>query len=170
MGATNRVDILDPAIIRPGRFDRVIQVTLPNINERTDIFKVCLDKIKLNQERTKNEYSKILASLTPGFSGAEISNVVNEGAIIAARNNKENVSIDEFEKATERVVGGIEKKKIMTEVERKRIAYHEAGHAIVGWFSQFSYPLMKVSIIPRSKGAFGFAQYLPNEISLYSKE
>jgi len=111
-----------------------------------------------------------LASLTPGFSGAEISNVVNEGAIIAARNNKENVSIDEFEKATERVVGGIEKKKIMTEVERKRIAYHEAGHAIVGWFSQFSDPLMKVSIIRRSKGAFGFAQYLPNEISLYSKE
>jgi AFG3 family protein len=107
-----------------------------------------------------------LASLTPGFSGAEIANVINEGAIIAARNNLKNVTISEFENAADRVLGGIEKKQIMTEAERKRIAYHEAGHAIVGWFSKFSDPLMKVSIIPRSKGLFGFAQYLPNEISL----
>ena len=111
-----------------------------------------------------------MASLTPGFSGAEISNVVNEGAIIAARSNLESVGIKEFESAIERVIGGLEKKTIMTKEEKKVIAYHEAGHAVAGWFLEHANPLLKVTIIPRSKGSLGFAQYLPEEISLYSRE
>jgi AFG3 family protein len=170
LAATNRSDILDSAIMRPGRFDRSIEVTNPNIDERTAIYKVHLKKIKLNMEKTRTEYAKKLATLTPGFSGADISNVVNEAAIIAARENLSAVGLTNFEKATERVIGGIEKKSLMTTEERKRVAYHEAGHAVTGWFLEHSDPLLKVTIIPRSKGSLGFAQYLPNEVSLYGRE
>ena len=121
-------------------------------------------------EKTRTEYAKKLATLTPGFSGADISNVVNEAAIIAARENLGAVGLKNFEKATERVIGGIEKKSLMTTEERKRVAYHEAGHAVTGWFLEHSDPLLKVTIIPRSKGSLGFAQYLPNEVSLYGRE
>lgn len=111
-----------------------------------------------------------MASLTPGFSGAEISNVCNEAAIVAARESLDSVGVKEFEKAIERVIGGIEKKTVMTVEERKTIAYHESGHAVAGWFFEHSNPLLKITIIPRSKGSLGFAQYLPDEISLYSRE
>lgn len=124
----------------------------------------------MNQEKTRTEYAKKCATLTPGFSGADIANVVNEAAIIAARHNLESVGLKEFDQATERVIGGIEKKQLMNEDERKRVAYHEAGHAVAGWFLENSDPLLKVTIIPRSKGSLGFAQYLPNEMSLYTKE
>jgi AFG3 family protein len=129
-----------------------------------------LKKIKLNSEKTRTDYAKKLATLTPGFSGADISNVCNEGAIIAARRNLTSVGSRQFEEATERVIGGIEKKSVMSEDERKRVAYHEAGHAVAGWFLENSDPLLKITIIPRSKGALGFAQYLPSEVSLYNKE
>lgn len=170
LAATNRSDILDSALKRPGRFDREVEVTLPNIDERAAIYKVHLKKIKLNPEKTRTEYAKKLSTLTPGFSGADISNVVNEAAIIAARTNLSSVGLGEFDKATERVIGGIEKKNLMSDVERKRVAYHEAGHAVAGWFLENSDPLLKITIIPRSKGSLGFAQYLPNEVSLYTKE
>ena len=170
LAATNRSDILDSALMRPGRFDRQVEVTLPTIDERTAVYKVHLKKIKLNSAKTRTEYAKKLASLTPGFSGADIANVVNEAAIIAARENRNSVGMEHFEKASERVIGGIEKKNLMTKEERRRVAYHEAGHAVAGWFLENSDPLIKVTIIPRSRGALGFAQYLPNEVSLYSKE
>merc|ERR1719223_1776419 len=170
LAATNRSDILDSAIMRPGRFDRQVEVSLPNIDERAAIYKVHLKKIKLNPEKTRSDYAKKLATLTPGFSGADIANVVNEAAIIAARNTCDSVGLREFDAATERVIGGIEKKQLMSEEERKRVAYHEAGHAVAGWFLENSDPLLKVTIIPRSKGSLGFAQYLPNELSLYTKE
>lgn len=170
LAATNRSDILDSALLRPGRFDRQVEITLPTIKDRAEIFKVHLKKIKLNPERTREEYAKKLSSLTPGFSGADISNICNEAAIIAARRNLDHVGIKEFESAVERVIGGIEKKTVMTPEERKTIAYHESGHAVAGWFMEHSNPLLKITIIPRSKGSLGFAQYLPDEISLYTRE
>ena len=136
-------------------------MTNPNIDERQAIYKVHLKKIKLNSEKTRTEYAKKLATLTPGFSGAEIQNVCNEGAIIAARENLDSVGVTQFENACDRVIAGIEKKNLMTFEERKRVAYHEAGHAVAGWFLENADPLLKVTIIPRSKGALGFAQYLP---------
>jgi AFG3 family protein len=157
LAATNRVDILDSALLRPGRFDRQIEITTPTIKDRTEIFKVHLKKIKLNTEKTREEYARKLASLTPGFSGAEISNACNEAAIVAARDDLESVGMKEFERAIERVIGGIEKKTVMTVEERKTIAYHEAGHAVAGWFFEHSNPLLKITIIPRSKGSLGFA-------------
>ena len=170
LAATNLDDTLDPALKRPGRMDRQIQITLPTIDERKEIYNVHLKKIKVNKEKTRDEYAKKLAALTPGFSGADIANVCNEGAIIAARGDKKSVSLREFESATERVIGGIEQKKVMTYEERKTVAYHEAGHAVAGWFLEHSNPLLKITIIPRSKGSLGFAQYLPEELSLYHKE
>lgn len=170
LAATNRADILDNALLRPGRFDRQVEITTPNIDERQAIYKVHLKKIKLSAEKTRTEYAKKLATLTPGFSGAEIANVCNEAAIIAARNDCESVSEKQFEEATERVIGGIQKKSLMTKEELKRVAYHEAGHAVAGWYSEYADPLLKVTIIPRSKGALGFAQYLPAEVMLKNKE
>ena len=170
LAATNLSDTLDPALKRPGRFDRQIEITLPSIEERKEIYNVHLKKIKVNKEKTRDEYAAKIAALTPGFSGADIANVCNEGAIIAAREDKKNVSMKEFEAATERVIGGIEKKVVMTAEERKTVAYHEAGHAVAGWFLEHSNPLLKITIIPRSKGSLGFAQYLPEELSLYHKE
>lgn len=124
----------------------------------------------MNKEKSRDEYAQKMSALTPGFSGADIANICNEGAIIAARKDKKSVSLKEFEEATERVIGGLERKNIMTPQERKTVAYHEAGHAVAGWFLEHSNPLLKVTIIPRSKGALGFAQYLPEEISLYTRE
>ena len=170
LAATNLADTLDPALKRPGRMDRQIQITLPSIDERKEIYNVHLKKIKVNKEQPRDEYARKLAALTPGFSGADIANVCNEGAIIAARTDRKSVGLREFESATERVIGGIEQKKVMTLEERKTVAYHEAGHAVAGWFLEHSNPLLKITIIPRSKGALGFAQYLPEELSLYHRE
>ena len=170
LGATNMVDSLDPAIKRPGRFDRLVEITLPTIDERREIYNVHLKKIKVNKERTRDDYASKMSALTPGFSGADIANVCNEGAIIAARTDASDVTLTNFEMATERVLAGIEKKSIMTKEERKTVAYHEAGHAVAGWFLEHSNPLLKITIIPRSKGSLGFAQYLPDEVSLYTKE
>jgi len=170
LAATNLADTLDPALKRPGRMDRQIEFTNPSLDERREIYNVHLKKIKVNKEKTRDEYATKLSALTPGFSGADIANVCNEGAILAARNDKRSVALKDFENATERVIGGIELKKVMTLEERKTVAYHEAGHAVAGWFLEHSNPLLKVTIIPRSKGALGFAQYLPDEINLYHKE
>jgi AFG3 family protein len=170
LGATNMADQLDPAIKRPGRFDRMIEVTLPSIDERRQIYNVHLKKIKVDKSRTRDDYATKISALTPGFSGADIANVCNEAAIIAARNDLTMVGMKQFEEATERVIGGLEKKTVMTFEERKTVAYHEAGHAVAGWFLEHSNPLLKITIIPRSKGSLGFAQYLPDEMSLYGKE
>ena len=129
-----------------------------------------LKKVKVNKEKSRDEYAAKMAALTPGFSGADIANVCNEGAIIAARKDVKSVGIKEFEDATERVIGGIEKKMVMTMQEKRTVAYHEAGHAVAGWFLENANPLLKITIIPRSKGALGFTQYLPDELSLYHKE
>ena len=170
LAATNRKDILDSALLRPGRFDRTVEINLPNIKERADIFKVHMNKVKLNPKYSMEDYAKKCAALTPGMSGADIYNVVNEGAILAARDNLKSVGLVEFEKATERVIGGLEKKTVMSENERRTVAYHESGHAVAGWFLENSNPLLKITIIPRTKGSLGFAQYLPEELSLYTTE
>lgn len=129
-----------------------------------------LKKIKLDPRHSIEEYAKKMSTLTPGMSGADIHNICNEGAILAARNNKDSVQLIDFEKATERVIGGLEKKTPMSQMEWETVAHHEAGHAVAGWFLEHANPLLKVTIIPRSKGSLGFAQYLPDEIHLYSKE
>ncbi|XP_014261770.1 AFG3-like protein 2 isoform X1 [Cimex lectularius] len=168
LAATNRVDILDKALLRPGRFDRQIFVPAPDIKGRASIFKVHLSPLKSNLN--KPEISRRLAALTPGFTGADIANVCNEAALIAARDLSSSVVMKHFEKAIERVVAGMEKKTNVLQPEEKRtVAYHEAGHAVAGWFLQHADPLLKVSIIPRGKG-LGYAQYLPREQFLYSKE
>ena len=118
---------------------------------------VHLKKIKLNEERESKEYARKMATLTPGFSGADIANVCNEAAIIAARTDLESVGLKEFESAVERVIGGIEKKTVMSKEEKKTVAYHECGHAVAGWFLEHSNPLLKITVLPRSKGALGFA-------------
>lgn len=170
LAATNRADSLDSALLRPGRFDRQVEIVLPSIKEREQIFNVHLKDIKTSSEYPKEEYARKLSALTPGFSGADIMNICNEGAIIAARRDAKNVTIVDFEQATERVIGGIERKLPQSTEERKTVAYHEAGHAVAGWFSKHSAPLIKLTIIPRAKGSLGFAQYLPDEISLYTQE
>ena len=170
IAATNRKELLDNALTRPGRFDRTIEVSLPDLDERKAIFLVHLKPLKLNPEKKIEEYAKRLATLTPGFTGAEISNLCNEAGLIAARKNKEFIDSVDFELASERVIAGLEKKKMLSEDERKIVAYHESGHAVVSWFLKGGAPLLKVTILPRSKGSLGFAQYLPNEASLESKE
>lgn len=168
LAATNRVDILDNALMRPGRFDRQIYVGAPDIKGRASIFKVHLENLKT--ELNKDDLARKLASLTPGFSGADIANVANEAALIAARDAGETIVLKNFEAAIERVVAGLEKKtQVLGPEEKKTVAYHEAGHAVAGWFLEFADPLLKVSIIPRGKG-LGYAQYLPREQYLYSKE
>jgi AFG3 family protein len=131
---------------------------------------VHLKKIKLNEKLPREEYARKMSALTPGFSGADLRNICNEAAIIAARKSLESVSIKEFEEATERVIAGIEKKLPLSDLERRTVAFHEAGHAVAGWFLKNSSPLIKVTIIPRAKGALGFAQYLPDELNLDSKD
>lgn len=168
LAATNRVDILDKALLRPGRFDRQIFVPAPDIKGRASIFKVHLQPLKTNLDKT--DLARKMAALTPGFTGADIANVCNEAALIAARDLSESISMKNFEQAIERVVAGMEKKtNVLQPEEKKTVAYHEAGHAVAGWFLENADPLLKVSIIPRGKG-LGYAQYLPKEQYLYSKE
>lgn len=167
LAATNRPDVLDSALLRPGRFDRQISIDKPDINGRDHIFKVHLEPLKL----AKDIDSKKLAAQTPGFAGAEIANVCNEAALIAARRNKEAVDLQDFQDAIDRVIGGLEKKnKIISPEEKKIVAYHEAGHAVAGWFLEHADPLVKVSIVPRGVAALGYAQYLPKEQFLYQTE
>ena len=160
MAATNRPDILDKALMRPGRFDRQIGIDPPDLNGREAIFKVHLKNIKIDPS-VKPE---TLAEMTPGFAGADIANICNEAALVAARRNKQAVEMDDFNYALDRVIGGLEKKnKIISPREKEIIAYHEAGHAICGWFLEHASPLVKVTIVPRGIGTLGYAQYLPKE-------
>ncbi len=166
LAATNRADMLDSALMRAGRFDRQIHVDLPDLNERREIFVVHLKPLKLDE----NLDIDFLARQTPGFSGADIANVCNEAALIAARHNSESVGKQDFLDAVDRIIGGLEKKtKVMTEQEKKSIAIHEAGHATISWFTEFANPLVKVSIVPRGR-ALGAAWYLPEERVLQTKE
>ncbi|KAL8796870.1 MAG: hypothetical protein Q9195_000953 [Heterodermia aff. obscurata] len=160
LAGTNRPDVLDKALLRPGRFDRHISIDAPTISGRKQIFLVHLGKIVTDEDL---EYlTGRLAALTPGFSGADIANCVNEAALIAARTSADKVVMKHFESAIERVIGGLEKKSLVLDpIEKRTVAYHEAGHAICGWFLQYADPLLKVSIIPRGGGALGYAQYLP---------
>lgn len=167
MAATNRPDVLDSALLRPGRFDRQISIDKPDLVGREQIFKVHLAPIKLAEEVDP----KKLSAQTPGFAGAEIANVCNEAALIAARKDKPAVDMHDFQDAIDRVIGGLEKKnKIISPEEKKIVAYHEAGHAIAGWFLEHADPLVKVSIVPRGVAALGYAQYLPKEQFLYTTE
>jgi cell division protease FtsH len=167
LAATNRPDVLDTALLRPGRFDRQISIDKPDLVGREQIFKVHLKPLKL----AKGVDAKKLSAQTPGFAGAEIANVCNEAALIAARRNKEAVDMQDFQDAVDRVIGGLEKKnKIISPEEKRIVAYHEAGHAIAGWFLEHADPLVKVSIVPRGVAALGYAQYLPKEQFLYTTE
>jgi len=170
LAGTNRADILDDALKRPGRFDRTIELTLPDLQGREEILGVHLTPLLLDPAHEKGYYAKHLAALTPGFSGADLMNICNEAAILAARHDKEHISEGDFESATERVIGGLEKAKTLTAKEQKVVAHHEAGHAVTGWFLEGADPVLKVSILPRSKGALGFAQFLPNETMLYTEQ
>ena len=166
LAATNRVDILDKALLRAGRFDRQIYVDLPDLNERKEVFGVHLKPLKLD----KNVDVDLLARQTPGFSGADIANVCNEAALIAARHSKASVDKDDFLAAIDRIVGGLEKKtKVMTAAEKRTIALHEAGHATISWFLEHANPLIKVTIVPRGR-ALGAAWYLPEERQISTKE
>ncbi|RCH54914.1 peptidase M41 [Mucilaginibacter hurinus] len=167
LAATNRPDVLDSALLRPGRFDRQVSIDKPDLVGREQIFKVHLKPVKL----AEGVDAKKLSAQTPGFAGAEIANVCNEAALIAARKNKEAVDMQDFQDAIDRVIGGLEKKnKIISPEEKRIVAYHEAGHAIAGWFLEHADPLVKVSIVPRGVAALGYAQYLPKEQFLYTTE
>lgn len=167
MAATNRPDVLDSALLRPGRFDRQISIDKPDLVGREQIFKVHLGPIKLSADVDP----KKLSAQTPGFAGAEIANVCNEAALIAARRDKAAVDMHDFQDAIDRVIGGLEKRnKIISPEEKRIVAYHEAGHAIAGWFLEHADPLVKVSIVPRGVAALGYAQYLPKEQFLYTTE
>jgi AFG3 family protein len=167
LAATNRPDVLDSALLRPGRFDRQVSIDKPDLIGREQIFKVHLKPVKL----ADGVDAKKLSAQTPGFAGAEIANVCNEAALIAARKNKEAVDMQDFQDAIDRVIGGLEKKnKIISPEEKRIVAYHEAGHAIAGWFLEHADPLVKVSIVPRGVAALGYAQYLPKEQFLYTIE
>ena len=167
LAATNRPDVLDTALLRPGRFDRQISIDKPDVKGREAIFKVHLKPIKVSE---KVDIHK-LAEQTPGFAGADIANVCNEAALIAARKNKAAVDMSDFQDAVDRVIGGLEKKnKIISPEEKRIIAYHEAGHAICGWFLEHAYPLLKVTIVPRGTAALGYAQYTPKEQYLYNTD
>ncbi|MCW3079309.1 ATP-dependent zinc metalloprotease FtsH [Segetibacter sp.] len=167
LAATNRPDVLDTALLRPGRFDRQISIDRPDVKGREAIFKVHLKPIKISQTLDIHK----LAEQTPGFAGADIANVCNEAALIAARKNKDAVDMSDFQDAIDRVIGGLEKKnKIILPEEKEIIAYHEAGHAICGWFLEHAYPLLKVTIVPRGTAALGYAQYTPREQYLYNTD
>ncbi len=160
MAATNRADVLDTALMRPGRFDRQIGIERPDLKERNAIFKVHLKNIKVNP----SVESSVLAEMTPGFAGADIANICNEAALVAARRDKSFVDIEDFNYALDRVIGGLEKKnKFIAPKEKEIIAYHEAGHAICGWYLEHASPLVKVTIVPRGIGTLGYAQYLPKD-------
>ncbi len=167
LAATNRPDVLDTALLRPGRFDRQISIDKPDVKGRETIFKVHLLPIKISENLDLHK----LAEQTPGFAGADIANVCNEAALIAARKGKESVEMIDFQDAIDRVIGGLEKKnKIIAPHEKAIIAYHEAGHAVCGWFLEHAYPLLKVTIVPRGTAALGYAQYTPTEQYLYNTD
>jgi cell division protease FtsH len=167
LAATNRPDVLDTALLRPGRFDRQISIDKPDVKGREAIFKVHLTPIKVSETLDVVK----LAEQTPGFAGADIANVCNEAALIAARKDKQAVEMIDFQDAIDRVIGGLEKKnKIIAPHEKEIIAYHEAGHAVCGWFLEHAYPLLKVTIVPRGTAALGYAQYTPTEQYLYNEE
>lgn len=167
LAATNRPDVLDTALLRPGRFDRQISIDKPDLKGREAIFKVHLKPIKISKTLDIHK----LAEQTPGFAGADIANVCNEAALIAARKGKEAVEMEDFQDAVDRVIGGLEKKnKIIAPAEKRIIAYHEAGHAICGWYLEHAYPLLKVTIVPRGTAALGYAQYTPKEQYLYNTD
>ncbi len=167
LAATNRPDVLDAALLRPGRFDRQISIDKPDVKGREEIFKVHLQPIKISVALDLHK----LAEQTPGFAGADIANVCNEAALIAARKGKESVEMIDFQDAIDRVIGGLEKKnKIIAPHEKAIIAYHEAGHAVCGWFLEHAYPLLKVTIVPRGTAALGYAQYTPTEQYLYNTD
>ncbi|EPS71434.1 hypothetical protein M569_03325, partial [Genlisea aurea] len=169
LAGTNRPDILDKALLRPGRFDRQITIDKPDIKGREQIFQIYLKKIKLDHK--PEYYSQRLAALTPGFAGADIANVCNEAALIAARHEEKQVKMEHFNSAIDRIIGGLEKKnKVISRLERRTVAYHESGHAVAGWFLEHAEPLLKVTIVPRGTAALGFAQYVPNENLLMTKE
>ena len=167
LAATNRPDVLDSALLRPGRFDRQISIDRPDLVGREAIFKVHLMPIKVSQTLDVHK----LAEQTPGFAGADIANVCNEAALIAARKGKDAVDMSDFQDAIDRVIGGLEKKnKIISPEEKEIIAYHEAGHAICGWYLEHAYPLLKVTVVPRGTAALGYAQYTPKEQYLYNTD
>jgi AFG3 family protein len=167
VAATNRPDVLDSALLRPGRFDRQISVDKPDVIGREAIFKVHLKPIKISLDVDIQK----LAAQTPGFAGAEIANVCNEAALIAARRDRNEVTMQDFQDAMDRVIGGLEKKnKLISPEEKEIVAYHEAGHAVAGWFLEHADPLVKVTIVPRGVAALGYAQYLPREQYLYRTE
>lgn len=169
LAGTNRPDILDNALLRPGRFDRQISIDKPDIKGRDQIFQIYLKKITLDREPAF--YSQRLAALTPGFAGADIANVCNEAALIAARSEQTKVKMEHFDAAIDRIIGGLEKKnRVISKLERRTVAYHESGHAVAGWFLEHAEPLLKVTIVPRGTAALGFAQYVPNENLLMTKE
>ncbi|VBB28078.1 unnamed protein product [Acanthocheilonema viteae] len=169
LGSTNRGDILDKALLRPGRFDRHIVIDLPTALERQEMFELYLNKIKLDHE--PQYYSKRLAQRTPGFSGADIANVVNESAIRAASSKKSMVTIDELDESLQRILAGAEKRsRSMVEEEREIVAYHESGHALIGWLLEHTDALLRVSIIPRTSVKLGFAQYSPRERKILTKD
>ncbi|MGB1217261.1 MAG: ATP-dependent zinc metalloprotease FtsH, partial [Saprospiraceae bacterium] len=168
MAATNRPDVLDSALLRPGRFDRQIGIDRPDLKGREEIFKVHLKSIKINEDVVD---AAVLAEMTPGFAGADIANICNEAALVAARRDKQAIDMDDFNFALDRIIGGLEKKsKVISPNEKKVIAYHEAGHAICGWFLEHASPLVKVTIVPRGIGTLGYAQYLPKEQYLTTTE
>jgi cell division protease FtsH len=167
MAATNRPDVLDSALLRPGRFDRQIAIHKPDRRERAEIFRVHVHNLRLDETVDVD----VLARQTPGFAGAEIANVCNEAALLAARKGKKAIQMDDFEQATDRVIAGLEKSnKLISPEERRVIAHHESGHAIVGWFLEHTDPVVKVSIVPRGVSALGYAQHLPEERDLYSTD
>jgi cell division protease FtsH len=167
VAATNRPDVLDIALLRPGRFDRTIAIDKPDLKAREQIFKVHLKPLKLHKEVDAEH----LAAQTPGFVGADIANICNEAALIGARKGHDSITMQDFQDAIDRSIGGLEKKnKLISPEEKKIIAYHEAGHAICGWYLEFADPLVKVSIVPRGVAALGYAQYLPKEQYLMTTE
>lgn len=171
LGGTNRGDVLDSALTRPGRFDRSIILAKPSVRERKEIFDIHLRPVKLNPSPPRNEISKRLAALTPGFSGAEIRSVCNEAAIIAARRDAQSVTLMDLENAVERLIGGLKHTgDVLTSELKWHVALHEAGHAVAGWFLSHADPVLKLSIVPRASGSLGYTQILPDELLLSPKE
>ena len=170
LASTNRSDVLDRALLRPGRFDRHIHIDLPTLEERRDILERHMTGVRLREENPRI-YSDRLAMLTPGFSGADLANLINEAALYAARVNAETVTTEHLEYAVERVIAGPEKKTgVLGPKEKRIVAYHESGHALVGWLLKHTDALLKVTILPRTSAALGFAQYTPVDKKLYSPE
>lgn len=171
MASTNRLEILDDALLRPGRFDRKIEIDLPDLEGRKQIYKIHLKKLKLSPQEDMDFLAGKLSSITAGFSGADIANVCNEAALIAVRFDSNQVEFAHFEEAISRTIAGLEKKsKVLPPDQKKIVAFHEAGHAICGWFLKHCDPLLKVTIVPRGSAALGYAQYVPSDNNLLTKE